>query len=508
MPDKFSDNKKTLHAVRTEIIVFVLLILTASVLLFTGLGTRALWQDEAQTPLIAKTVIDRGLPYGTDGLNYFSQDGGIEYGPDYIWKWHPWFQFYYLAAFIKVFGESNFMYRFPFALLGLFSVIVVYFYIRNLTKSFKRALFASAFLLFSVFFLLLVRQSRYYSPEILFTLISLFSYALYVREGKKMHLVVWTAVMTMLFHTIYLYFYSAMLAFFIHYVIFVRRRDISLFAFFAGVFAVNTPFVFLLYNIEFNAANSNMFSLIHFGQSALAYLKFIFQYVFSPLLIAAALLFVLEKVSRKQQVKVQDGIEWLLVIFAVTGFICISVLTDAPFLRNTAGIAAALSVLAGLLVYKIYERHKLAGLLLSAVLLLNMTFFKYIKELRLDWKEAGECITEFLNANSAPGDAVFITYPDLVVKLYTGLRVYGGLTGEDFENVKNPKFVVIRKYIGSEYEKRTLAYLRSNVDESKYKKYILPCADRFWENREDPVNHDFEPDEKEEKVIIYKRIRP
>src|ERR1035437_6374996 len=85
--------------------IFVFILLVFSVFfLFYALGTRYLWQDEAQTPLIAKTILQTGFPYGTDGVNFFSQEGGIEYGHNYLWKWHPWLPFYVEALSIKVLG--------------------------------------------------------------------------------------------------------------------------------------------------------------------------------------------------------------------------------------------------------------------------------------------------------------------------------------------------------------------------------------------------------------------
>ena len=95
------------------------IIVLACFLLLANLGNHYLWQDEAQTAVIARTVMARGMPYGTDGVNYFSQELGAEYGRNYIWKWHTWLPFYLLAGFFKVFGESNFTARLPFALFGI-----------------------------------------------------------------------------------------------------------------------------------------------------------------------------------------------------------------------------------------------------------------------------------------------------------------------------------------------------------------------------------------------------
>lgn len=84
-----------------ELFFLLLVVVIASILFFANLGNIYLWQDEASTALISKTVLQYGVPKGYDGKNYFSQELGTEYGKNYIWKWHPWFPFYYLAVFLN-----------------------------------------------------------------------------------------------------------------------------------------------------------------------------------------------------------------------------------------------------------------------------------------------------------------------------------------------------------------------------------------------------------------------
>ncbi|MCP4714021.1 MAG: glycosyltransferase, partial [Deltaproteobacteria bacterium] len=130
---------------RANLLLGVIIALAAA-LLFTNLDNHYLWQDEAQTALIAATVLERGVPLGYDGKNYFSQEGGAEYGPDYIWKWHPWFPFYYLALFFGLFGVSTFTARLPFVLIALLTVVLTYAAGRSLWQC-RRAGLSAALLL-------------------------------------------------------------------------------------------------------------------------------------------------------------------------------------------------------------------------------------------------------------------------------------------------------------------------------------------------------------------------
>jgi phosphatidylglycerophosphate synthase len=83
--------------------IFLLSVLCVSLFLFlANLGNQYLWQDEAQTAVISRTILTHGVPVGYDGKNYFSQELGSEYGKNYIWKWHTWLPFYILAAFFSL----------------------------------------------------------------------------------------------------------------------------------------------------------------------------------------------------------------------------------------------------------------------------------------------------------------------------------------------------------------------------------------------------------------------
>ena len=95
-------------------------------LLLWNLGGPLLWQDEAQSALISRTVLQTGLPRGTDGLNYFSQEYGSEYAENHLWRWHTWLPFYIVAGSYELLGDNTFAARFPGALLGWISIWLTY----------------------------------------------------------------------------------------------------------------------------------------------------------------------------------------------------------------------------------------------------------------------------------------------------------------------------------------------------------------------------------------------
>ena len=112
----------------------ILLVVLSGILFLPNLGNHLLWQDEAQTALIATTVQDHGVPRGFDGRNYFSQELGAEYGENYIWRWHTWLPFYLVAVSFEILGQGTMAARLPFALFGIATVILLYYFAADLWR--------------------------------------------------------------------------------------------------------------------------------------------------------------------------------------------------------------------------------------------------------------------------------------------------------------------------------------------------------------------------------------
>jgi len=162
----------------------VVLLLFSSYWILANLDMSMLWQDEGETVCVAETVLTEGIPKGTDGKNFFSQQEGREYGDNYEWKLHPWFQFYWLALFFSFFEHTTFIARFPFALLGIGTVFFSFFLALRLWKDKKTAWLVAGGFLLNVLFLLLVRQARYYAPVMFFSVYATWGF-LDILERKK-----------------------------------------------------------------------------------------------------------------------------------------------------------------------------------------------------------------------------------------------------------------------------------------------------------------------------------
>ena len=241
------------------------LIALASLLFMLNLHNHFLWQDEAQTAVLAKTVMARGLPYGTDGRNFFSQELGAEYGDNYIWKWHTWLQFYLVAGSFKLFGINTFAARLPFALFGIATVLLLYFFASHLWQD-KCAGAAAAFLLLlCIPFLLLSRQCRYYSPSAFFSLLGLFAY-LRLLDRRRYSTLLFILAGTFLFHTHYIYLASLLAAVGIHCLLWHRTEWRRVAFACTGTVLLSMPWILWLSGIKYGEAyGKNLFNFNSFA---------------------------------------------------------------------------------------------------------------------------------------------------------------------------------------------------------------------------------------------------
>jgi 4-amino-4-deoxy-L-arabinose transferase-like glycosyltransferase len=155
----------------------LLLFLVACLFVFPGLGDRSLWQDEAETALIASNVLHTGLPGAWDGRLLVTQDNGNELTDSFLWAWTPWAMHYVAAAGMGVFGENSFGARWLFALLGCLSFPLFYSFVRRATGDRLLSVLTVVLMLTSVQYLLLLRQCRYYALLPLLFAVCLSGYA-------------------------------------------------------------------------------------------------------------------------------------------------------------------------------------------------------------------------------------------------------------------------------------------------------------------------------------------
>ncbi len=138
-----------------------------AILIFTGLGSDYLWEDEGDTAVLAVNILKFGVPKAWDGYAFLDSDHGARLNSDLVMVTHPWVQYYLTAGSFIIFGQNTFAARFPFALAGWMSIPLLYFFLWRLTRNRWIALSAAILLTFSVQFLLYARQCRYCALDLL-----------------------------------------------------------------------------------------------------------------------------------------------------------------------------------------------------------------------------------------------------------------------------------------------------------------------------------------------------
>ena len=176
----------------------------AFVPVFLNLGGPHLWEDEASTALLGKSILAYGVPKPFDGLNRVSDTPDFrEANESGIWTWNTWLP-YYATAFSFFLGEpDSFHARLPFAIAGFLCILSMPWVYRELKGSSGLQLLPSFLLVLSVPFLLHVRQCRYYSFAALFTLLSVWGYLRMLQE-KKWGGALFVLSNVLLFHSFYI----------------------------------------------------------------------------------------------------------------------------------------------------------------------------------------------------------------------------------------------------------------------------------------------------------------
>jgi 4-amino-4-deoxy-L-arabinose transferase-like glycosyltransferase len=476
-------------------------------LLLANLGNQFLWEDEAQTALVSKTILTDGVPRGYDGKNFFSQEGGAEYGNNYLWRWHTWLPFYVLAGFYKIFGVTTFVSRLPFVLFGFGTVILVYFFAGLLWPKTRIPAIAAGLLATSVPFLILSRQCRYYSMAMFFSVFALYAYAAMLNRKRYSALMLFIAS-TLLFHTQHFYIVSLFAALLLHAVIFDRRILKTLLIVIVSVAALNGPWLIWLAGMHYEAKTFDMPALFDCIRT---FFKDIIRYVFPVWLLAVLLIAILVTWLRTKSFPRLDRLFWsnllLPLFFIVSNIISLSILAKVPYFRYAAPSIPLLIILAAVIVCAAGRAHLLLAVL-SIVLLLAMgQIGDYFYEITNDYDGPCEGIARYLNDHGNPNDVVAITYGDMVLKFYTNMRIVGGLTGEPMEPAKDARWVIIRKYVHLDFDGKVRNYLISNIDWNRYRAITINYPDIPWENRESPNAHLFRTNTNEDKVIIYEKVK-
>jgi len=496
----------------------------ASVLAGWNLEAQWLWQDEAQSALLARTTLEHGLPLGTDGRNFFSQELGAEYDANHRWRWHTWLHFYLVAGSFGLLGESTLAARLPAALLGVLTLWMAHALARAWWRRDPVVAHAtSAALLLLVPFWILARQCRYYSLTAFCSTGLLLGYAWLVDESdarrRRRGAWLYGCFGVALFHAHYVYLPPLLAATALHAGLWQRARLLALLRVAALVLLLCSPWIVWQSGMDYGRnyatqfrdpqlwlANANWFirSLLAHG-SGLALLG-------AGVALAAVAAFPARRAEGF------TGLGWLrdrgvacLGLAGLAMLVTVSVAAPGPFFRYLTPLLPLVAIGVGALAAAATRLHWLAGIAVLVAVGSLQPLAQFGHELGHEFEGPIEGLVGYLEANAEPTDTVWITYGDLPLKFYSNFRVLGGLTGENLGVAlveEPPDWVVVRHHIVHPDRDGLVAdFIRNEIDLSEFRKVQLPLTDTTFENREEPAEHRFRSARGDPPVVLYRRAR-
>ncbi|MEX0966771.1 MAG: glycosyltransferase family 39 protein [Bacteroidia bacterium] len=495
---------------------FLILMFLLAFNLFYNLDNQILWQDEAETALVGQTILERGIPYGKSGPHSYSQLQGKELGANGEWKLHPWLQFYFTAGSFAVFGVSTYTARLPFALCSLLSLLLLYLLSHKLWNNRNAATISVFMLAFSVAYLLLSRQARYYAPAMAFSLWLVLGYASWMKGEKRWWLHLSFATL-FLIHTHYISAAALVAALSIHALIFQRRQAWKPVLCMAGVALFNVPFFIWFFDNPYFNEVSNIISITNVLSLLKEYTVEFINGIFSlwPFIAVTGLLMLIHRnqknhenkswqhVLQKLFISKEAALYWILIIVYISIF---SLLSNAFYFRYLAPLLPITLLYLGWIFSLSEKMHLLIPYSFAAWLIFSAPLDKFFREITTKQLTGPvTAIITYFENQALPGDKVAITYGDLPLKFYTDLRIIGALSGEDINEGLNADFVILRNTSIMHADATAKQFWYENLDLDQFDIIQLSVSDTPFENREVVEDHYFNNDRQGKPVFILKR---
>lgn len=441
--------------------VFWVVTVLGALLLLSSLGSRCLWQDEAETGLLARAILRTGLPVTYDGHNLISQMRGQDSDAHHIWRWSPWLQEYVAAGALAVLGDSSFAIRLPFVLAALLSGPLTYWLTLELFGSLRVARLSALLLTVAVPFLLESRQARSYG--LAFPCVPLLMLSLcWMARGQRRGFIGLVAAVTLLFYDNY--FVAIGLGITLPAVAlacsprwqFLKRLTLALAL--SAVLVLPGVLYFLLYNQALG--EQSPFSWVRVLASLKVYSYYYVTYLL-PLPIVVLLVYL---VVRRKEPELA-GERWRWAVSLLGGTVLFSLyLCVAPWqnIRYQMLLLPLSAILLALTVAWLWRLRPSVGLAVLVLLIgtnllhrfpvyylvtpaqpakdarplayyVSSPIGLFLYELTHPIDNSALAVAEHLRRHAQKDDVVLATYDDLTLQYYTPLRVIGGLQGPPAE---------------------------------------------------------------------------
>ena len=491
---------------------FFLLIPVSIFLLFANLGNIYMWTDEAQSAVLARNILTFGYPRAFDGINTLQISGHWshfgQYGKYYLWTVQPWLPFYITAVSFALFGINTFFARLPFAIFGLASILLTYLLAQKLFQNRTISRISTTLLVFSVPYLLHMRQSHYYALLPFFSLWLILAYLRFI-EQRKFAIFEIIISSVLLFHSNYGAFISVTAAMFIHYLIFhFDKRDIGKVAFIIGIVSLLTiPWFYYLKPLS----HVTELSFRNLRRQLEFYIRTINKYIFPFVFFTIVSLFAYFKNKVRPFITISGKKDklWLITLIIFIHILML-IFVEQRIIRYMIHIVPFLYIAQGVILANWFKRSRVLTTVILIILISSNLFsnpkikfpiFDLISEITHDYDGPNEGIVKFLNEFAKKGDHVKVPYADSSIIFYAKDVIvdYEPAFGK---NETFPEWIIPRRHWVSQNFWTSDYFQKIN---SSYQKIELDYPDLQWGNRPEPGEHKYKTVTNSPKVLIFKR---
>lgn len=505
-------------------------------LLCCNLGARYLWQDEAATAVLAQRMMSSGRPLAYDGRNLITMDiysaeeeprlptgdpkEAIQYyvkrgdfKADTTWIGQPWGQFVLAGISLALFGHNTIAARLPFVLAGALTTALLFWIVRRRLSSPSAAWVAAALVLSNPFWIMHIRQCRYYALSSLMLLVTLEAFLRW-KEGRRWGGLLFIAAAWIWFQVDFGSLWPVLVILGLEAVISRSRRIGETALVFAGFCAVTVPF-----GLYYEIAGRLKAAAIPFPGRFWGMLFQLNQFQLPLVLIPAALC--LMWINRRARSHTQPPpLVVLSLAAACTLAMWMVLIGPFPFYRYIVPVTTLSAIvtayvvveLAGLIPSSKGLRWLPPSAVASAALLLAITNLlswpvallvppQYrvsdylssvvrpeigflLDDLGNTSSDPNRAAVEFLREHVKPDDEILCNYEDIPLMFYLPNKVRGGLPCFRINDGGEPAFAVYRKSVFFHLPVYSRIF-RKNL----WRTYSLNAPDIAWGNNPDPRFH-------------------
>jgi hypothetical protein len=519
---------------RIERFALAAIVVVAAVLLFWRLSAIYLWQDEANTAVLAVRMLKFGKPLAYDGVNLLTNDSfaaedqttianrttdpavAVEYvirrgdlKADGSWIFHPWGQFIVAAASIKAFGPTTLAARLPFAVAAFASVLLLYWLVRRSTGKPELASLACALLLVNPYWIIHSRQARYYALSSLCLLLTLLGYERWHRDDRW-GAAAFVAAAWVWFQVDYGTWWPVLAILFVHALTIRRRKPAKLLQPTAALAVGIVPFL-IFYQLWGRLSVQQSTWNERFVQNLFNMDRF----VVSAIVLAAALIGLVWRrtqleASERRLIGLSVAILCALLLWVPTvapiSFLRYAIIA-APLgciitawllQRAMASLPRAVVWTTGAMVAftpwlsKPFDTLAPVSQLRAGDGVIRPELSMMIRDIFVPRPDPNRLVVQWLQQHAVPTDEILVNYEDLPLMYYLPNPIRGGIAAFRAEDDARapPAFIVLRQSVGFVHWP---VFVRE-ADRHLWEKVTSGAPDVMWGNNPDPVAKALIPD--------------